>query len=69
MADQVTLTLTQADRKDQLEARTEIRASCQQYLNLAAHNRSPDAAEQIARAVLEYLDGEDCAEGVGGADR
>ena len=58
MSDRVILTLSSAERADQLAARAEVRASCLAYLE-AGPDRTTDVAEQIARAVLAYLDGEE----------
>lgn len=58
--DKVTLTPTKTDREQQLNARVEIRIACQAYLN-AGSDRNPEIMEQIVRATLEYLDGEDKA--------
>lgn len=66
MDDVVTLTLTKTDRKNQLEAREEVRITCRDYLNVPESERNPDVAEQIALAVLDYLEGEEKAEGGAG---
>lgn len=63
MTDPVTLTIARADRDDQLIARAELRAVCRAYLKIGATDRT---AEQIARATLDYLDGEEKAEGGAG---
>lgn len=66
MADTVTLTLTKTARDEQLAARVEMRAVCRAYLAVPESDRNPDAAEQIALALLDYLDGEEKAEGGAG---
>ncbi len=66
MADTVTLTLTKRDRDEQLAAREEVRLVCKAYLALPEDKRNPTVAEEIVRAVLDYFDGEEKAEGGAG---
>lgn len=61
MSNQVTLTISAGDRNNQLNARTEIRATCRDYLAKAEAERNPDTAEQILLAMLDYFDGEEKA--------
>lgn len=51
------LRVAQKDRMDQLDARAELRQNCDAYLR----EPSGEVAEQVVRAMLDYLDGEDKA--------